>query len=243
MRRTTLSGVMLGLFLFCVSGIVLASEVDELCERAKVLRKKSAISAEQGNREQAELLERESAELMEAAERMEQKARDRGETWDRSGIDKEVQHLKGRLENLLFKERKMREANAPEHDLAKVHGDIVATERELKQIHARRAEPGEHRLEFREQAEKLEIASRRIQHMRAAAQNLKMAEAHDLAHQVMEKADALERELQEGKQRLAAEMQKHHDGDDGMEIVRDLRAEVERLRAEVKELSLKIEKR
>ncbi len=39
-----------------------------------------------------------------------------------------------------------------------------------------------------------------------------MAEAHDLAHQLMEKAEAMGREVQEGKKRLAAEMQKAHGG-------------------------------
>jgi len=39
-----------------------------------------------------------------------------------------------------------------------------------------------------------------------------------------------------------AEMQNRHDGDNGVEVVRDLRAEVERLRADVKELQ-QLEKR
>jgi hypothetical protein len=40
--------------------------------------------------------------------------------------------------------------------------------------------------------------------LRVAAQNLKMAEEHTLVRQLMGKAEAMEREVQEGKKRLAA---------------------------------------
>ena len=70
-----------------------------------------------------------------------------------------------------------------------------------------------------------------------------MAEAHDLAHQLMEKAEAMEHEVQEGKKRLAAKMQKAHGGEHGPDVVRVLKEEIERLRAEVKELRQKVEKR
>ena len=97
--------------------------------------------------------------------------------------------------------------------------------------------------EYRPQAERLEAVARRIHHIRVAAENLKLAEAHDLAHQLMEKAEGMERELREGKQRLAAEMQKLQGVKDGPEIVRDLRAENERLRSEINELRQKVENR
>ena len=89
----------------------------------------------------------------------------------------------------------------------------------------------------------LEAASRRILYLRLAAQNLKQAEAHDLALQLMEKAEAMDRDVQEGKKRLAAEMQKVHGGDSGPNILRELKEEIERLRAEVKELRQEVEKR
>ena len=81
--------------------------------------------------------------------------------------------------------------------------------------------------------------------MRVSAQNLKIAEAHDLAHQLMKKAKAMERDLQVGKQRLAAAMQEvqSHQGEQMPDSVRELRAEIERLQVEVKELSQKGEKR
>jgi hypothetical protein len=239
MQRTTPSGMILGLLVFCCGGVLFASEVDELRERAKAIRKKASISAEQGKPDQAQRLERESAELLETAVRMELKNKGSGEP----GIDKEVRHLKDRLQDLLAKEKKLREANASEEELAEVRGQITATERELQAIHAHHAGPGKLPPEFHAQVEKLEAASRRIHHLRVAAENLKMAEAHDLAHQLMEKAEAMEREVQEGKRRLAAEIQKVHGREHGPDVVRELKAEVDRLRAEVKELRQKVEDR
>lgn len=244
MQRTR-SGMIFGLLLFCCGGVLFASDSDELRERARALRKKASISAEQGNQEQAERLERESAELLEAAERMEVKARGRGEKGDRPGIDKEVHRLKERLQDLRAKEQQMRKGKAPEQELAEVHEQISGIERELKQIHAHHAGHGEHPPEARAQAEKLEIVSRRIQHLRVAAQNLKMAEEHDLAHKLMEKAEAMERDVAEARQRLAAETHKGQErrGEHGPDDVRELKEEIQRLRAEIKELSQKIEKR
>jgi hypothetical protein len=192
--------MILGLLLSCSSGVVRASQVDELREKAKAMRKEASALAEQGDKEQAEKLEKESMKLLEAAERMERKDRERGEKRDRPDIDKEVRTLKDRLK-----------AELPP--------------------------------EYRPQAERLEAVARRIHHIRVAAENLKLAEAHDLAHQLMEKAEVMERELQEGKQRLAAEMQKRQGVHDAPEIVRDLRAENERLRSEINELRQKVEKR
>ena len=200
MQRITLSGMILGLLLSCSSGVVRASQVDELREKAKAMRKEASALAEKGNKEQAEKLEKESVKLLEAAERMERKDKERGEKKDRPDIDKEVRTLKDRLK-----------AELPP--------------------------------EYRPQAERLEAVARRIHHIRVAAENLKLAEAHDLAHQLMEKAEGMERELREGKQRLAAEMQKLQGVKDGPEIVRDLRAENERLRSEINELRQKVENR
>ncbi|MFY8199217.1 MAG: hypothetical protein ACOVLE_01000 [Pirellula staleyi] len=250
MQRTTLSGLILGLLLSCSSGVVRASQVDELREKAKAMRKEASALAEKGNKEQAERLEKESIKLLEAAERMElaaermeRKDKERGEKRDRPEIEKEVRNLKERLNDLTAKERKMKEAQAPKQEIAEVREQISGTERELHMIHLRHAGKAELPPEYRPQAEKLEAFARRIHHIRVAAENLKLAEAHDLAHQLMEKAEGMERELQEGKQRLAAEIQKLQVNNDGLEIVRDLRAENERLRSEVNELRQKVENR
>lgn len=243
MQRTTLSGMILGLLLLFCGGILFASEADELRKRAKAMRKEASVLAERGNKEQAERLEKEAVALLEAAERLELKTKGRGEKGDRPDIDKEVRQLKGRLHDLLAKEQKLKEAKAPEKALAEVREQIAGTERELHTIQAHHAGRVELPPEFRDQAEKLEAATRRIHHLRVAAQNLKMAEAHELAHEIMKKAESMERDVQERKKRLAAEIQKAHGGEHGPDVVRELRAEIERLRAEVKELRQKVEKR
>jgi prefoldin subunit 5 len=107
--------------------------------------------------------------------------------------------------------------------------------------------------ELRAHAEKLEAAVRRIHHLKVAAENLKMAEAHDLAHDIMEKAESMEREVHEGKKRLDAEIQnfrlgehwqrREHWPEHVMDIVQALKTEIEHLRAEVKELRQNVEKR
>ena len=244
MQRTTRSGMILGLLLLFCGGILFASEADELRKRAKAMRNEASVLAERGNKEQAERLEKEAVALLEAAERMELKTKEGfGEKGDRHDIDKEVRQLKGRLYDLLAKEQKLKEAKAPEKALAEVREQIAGTERELQTIQAHHAGRVELPPEFRDQAEKLEAPTRRIHHLRVAAQNLKMAEAHELAHEIMKKAESMERDVQERKKRLAAEIQKAHGGEHGPDVVRELRAEIERLRAEVKELRQKVEKR
>lgn len=96
---------------------------------------------------------------------------------------------------------------------------------------------------LRPQAEKLEMASQRIHHLRVAAEHLKLAEAHDLAHQLMEKAEVMEREVQEEKRRLLEEVHQQRRAPEGMDVVQDLRAEVAKLRAEIKELGAKLSHR
>ena len=217
----------------------------ELRERAKALRKEASAMAERGSKVLGGRLEIETGWLLEAAERLELTAKVRVEKEKRPGIDNDVQQLKERLQDLLAKQQKIREVSAPGPMLAKVQEQIAATERELQQIQARHAEHGEHRPENRAQAENLATAGRRIQHLRVAAENLKLAEEHDLAHKLMKQAEAMERDVQEAKHRLAAETRevREQQGEHGPEVVKELRAEIERLRAEVKELSQKAEKR
>jgi len=217
-----------GLLLFCYGGVLVASEADELRERARAMREKA---------------EKESAKLLEAADRLESKSKGRAEDGERGDIEKKVRHLKERMQDLRAKEKKLREADAPEKALAEVREQIAGTEREFHMTREHHAGHGELPPEFRPHVEMLETASRKIHHLRVAAENLKMAEAHDIAHKLMEQADSMERDVQEGKKRLAAEMQKAHGGDHGPDVVRELRVEIERLRAEVKELRQKIENR
>lgn len=245
MSHPMLSRMILGLALLG-GGALWASESDELRARARAMRKEAAVLAERGDKDKAERLEREAVQLIETAERMEMKARERGdkaERGDRPGNDLDVQRLKERLQDLLAKEKAMRKAQAPEKELAAIKEQIAGTEQKLKSVQSRQPGPGKIPPQFQAQAEKLASASRSIHHLRVAAENLKMAEAHDLARQLMDKSAAMERELEEAKKQLAAEIQKTQGADRGSEAIRELKQENERLRAEIRELRQKLEKR
>ena len=241
MTRVIFSGVILGLCLLSCCGTVVAAEGDELKERAKALRQKAASIIEQRNKEQAELLA--------AADQLEMKAKRGGEQSVRPGIEEHVQHLHQRLHKLVEQEQKLSGARGSESELVKIREMIGGTKHELEQIHAQHhGKPDEHHPgspEFRENAQKLESISHRIQHMRAAAVHLKQAEMTDIAHQLTEKANELERNVREAKHRLESQMREAHGNraDHLSDVVRELRGEIERLRAEVKELSRKVEKR
>lgn len=232
MQRSTLSGMIVGLVLLC-SGRLFASEADELRERARAMQKAASMMAERGTTEQAERLEKESLKLLEAAEQMELQQKKSGGEPD---INREARHLQDRLQDLLAKEKRLLEEQASEEELADVREHIAATKRELQAIHADRAGPGKLPPESHAQAEKLEAAARRIYHLRAAAHNLKLAEAHDLAHQVMQQAEAMERDVHAAKKRLAAALPRTQDHEYGPDVVRKLKEEIERLQAEVREL-------
>lgn len=238
MNVTAYSKVIFGLLLFVSGGALFASDVDELRERAKAMRSKAAHLAEQGNKDQANEIEKESTRLLEMAERLEAKSNGRPEKQVGFGIDKETLKLKDRLQDLLNKERIMRDERAPDSELMKVRGEIADIERALNNIQAQHAERGDHRPEFRAQIKKLERVGQRLNHLRVAAEHLKLAEEHDLAHKLMEKAADIERDVHAAKLRLAAEMHadSEHHGADRPDLVAKLKEENERLRAELREL-------
>ena len=179
-----------------------------------------------------------------AAEEDEFRERDRRAV--RTELEREIVHLRERLLDLAAKERELNEANAPQQELVEVREQIIGIGRELKQLHAHRARRQEHRTDLHEHAEKFEVATRRIHHIRVAAENLKAAELHRLAGELMEKAESMEREVQKARKHLAAEMKKtraHREAEGLGRLVKELRKEVERLRDEVKELRQQVERR
>lgn len=241
MRLTHIPALSICLLFFCGPHLS-ASEQDELRERAKAMRKEAAALAESGNPEKAEHLLQEAKQLLEAAERAQAKAEAHGEGHERQAHEREVQHLKERLRDLHAREQELRAANASEPELAEVREQIMGTEQELQKFLARRAQNMAAHA-WGPQAERLAAAQRRIHHLRVAAENLKLAEAHDLAREIMGRAENMEREIQEAKRRLMAERHPGPESRDGAGDVRELRAEIERLRAEVKELRQQAEKR
>ena len=243
MQRSSLSALVAGLTLFVYGQNLFALESDELVERARAIRKKAAATTEQANEA--------SARMLEAAERLEYQAKAGGESGELSGQEKKGRQLKERLQDLIAKSRQLREANAPDQQLADVHAEISEIEQNLRAMHAKHSDQTNHReyqgirREFRPQAEKLEAASRRIHHIRVAAENLKQAEIHDVAHQLMATAENMEQDVRRSKQQLAKEM---HNADErqrerGPDSTQELQEENERLRQMIKELTQKIENR
>jgi hypothetical protein len=84
-----------------------------------------------------------------------------------------------------------------------------------------------------------------LHHLRVAAEHLKFAEEHDLAHKLMTKAEDIERDLHAAKLRLAAEMhaESENHNADRPDLVAKLKEENELLRAELRELKQNADKR
>lgn len=237
MQRACLPGMFIGMMLIGMGGGLFASEAGEQPGGTPVPRK-AALQAKRGNKGLA------GRKKKEAAQRKSIASEHRSETGP-PGIDKEVRDLKERLQDLLARERTLKEAGASKQELAEVREQISTAEHKLDQIHAHNTGRREHRPELQRQAEKLDAATRRILHLRVAAENLKMAEEHDLARKLHEQAEVMERDVQEARRRLEAEIHDAHakSAEPGPDVVQELRAEIERLRAEVKALSQKVEKR
>jgi len=211
-------------------------------ERKETGRKDAAPTAEKGSKEQAERKDKEPVKGKEGAETKEAKPRVKGEPEGRPDFDKAVHRLKERFQELHAAEKKLREDKGSEKELAHVREQIQNTEREMKQLHASFAKGHESRPELKAHADKLGAAMQRLQHMKAAVENLKRAEMHDVANDIAKHAERMEQELQQAKQRLTAEASAHA-GQPQPDVIRDLKQEIERLRAQVQELSGKIEKR
>lgn len=93
-----------------------------------------------------------------------------------------------------------------------------------------------------EMAAKVEETGRKLQHLRAAAMNLRAAGLEDMAKQVAEKAEHLEREAREAKARLAKEAEQRPGPmmGPGAGPMAEMRKEIDRLRAELSELGRRV---
>lgn len=250
MQIKLLVGMMLGLLLCGQASLLWADEADELHERAKQVERISRELAKQGEREHAERFAQEAVKLQEAAKRAAVAAHEKqAKPVERTGIEQEMKSLHARLEQLHNEERKLTKSDASEQVIDKVREQIAITQREIERLKARVAERGSERAKpepsHSEPVKQIAAASRRIQHLRVAAENLKQAEMSDLAQKVLEQAEAMERELQIAKQHLAAEMKAahHQPTQPGADVVRELKEELQRLRNEVQQLHQKIDQR
>ncbi len=232
MMQKTLKAMVLAMLLGG-SGTLRASEADELRNRAKAIREAAAMLAERGQADVAERLEREARELSREADRREDGAR---RDIPRRDLERQIGRLKGRLQNLQAKKQTALDVRVSDHVLAEFREQIEETERELHALQERLDGGGEPRREFEAHDRKIEEAARRVHHIRVAAENLKAAGIHDLAMKLTEKAEILEREVREARERLAREV--HHPERPDLQDaeIRELRRQNDRLHAEIREL-------
>lgn len=189
-------------FLLLAPGLA-ASEADELRDKGRRAKQEALELKRVGRTEESGKLARKAAELLEAAERMGDR--------DPRGLEREMDKLHEHLKALRDKERRLKESHGSDEDLAAVRRDALETEQKLARLKAaferqvrqeERPLPGE---PSRDAAARLQEMGRRIEHMRIAAEHLHEAGAHDLAGQLMQKADAIEGEARETKRRLSAD--------------------------------------
>ena len=143
MRKSICVPVLIATAFLLTASASFGSEADELREKAQAMKREAVQLKERGRVQAAEDLARKAAELAEAAERLERKPPKVSE--------EEIEKLHGHLKDLLDKERRMKEARAPERDLAEIRERIAKTERELdglraahkKQVEGRKG-PGPH---------------------------------------------------------------------------------------------------
>jgi hypothetical protein len=233
MSKSILVPVLVATVLLLTASATIGSEADELREKAKLAKQEAVELKNLGRSEESEKLARKATELLEAAERLEGKRPKVSE--------EEIEKLHGHLKDSVEKERRLKESRAPERELAEIRERIAKTERELHMLpFGAKGKGGPEAEEQRkhEMMARLEEAGRHITHLRIAADHLREVGAHDLAGQLMEKAEVIEREAREAKMRMAMDAA-HREGLEQGGIpaqLEELRREVGRLREELKEL-------
>ena len=239
MKIFNLVAVVLGASLWLANPALFASEVDELREQVEILRKQLGAMEERARHDSVK-----SVDHADRFEGMPNQFPGQGGGRPR-GWEPNVRQLKQRQQDLERKVAAMREANASEQDLEIVRDQQAAIEKEIDQaLRAHRGGPGGPGGGVGRGGPvgvKLDAQVRRIHHLRVAAENLKQAEVHDLAHDLMEKVNAMEREVRAARSRLAEETPRlRRPGPEippaPREALRALQTENERLRAELNEL-------
>jgi hypothetical protein len=244
MKKQTLLAFVTTVTLSLFASTSIASQADELRERAKALHKEAAVLAERGEKGRSNELKQKAEELLHRAEKESNSQNENSKKGD-----DDILKLATKLRSLreMF-ERRQREG-ASEIDVQRVEKELKATAEKLsalkKEGRGNQAPPPEMKL----QIEKIERASKQVKHIRQAAEHLKMAEIHDMAEKFMARADEMEREIRKAKERMGAvETEKREKEMYGKEtpamqdIVRELRAEIEGLRDEVKALKAQLKK-
>lgn len=212
--------------------VLAADESKELRERAIAMRREAAELLANGHEEESNRLTKESMTLLEKARKI---AAVREQKPEQHHPDVAAMHE--RLRDLNAALEKGRAASAPDAEIKEFEEQIQQTKKKLAAIvvKAQSHHPANH--DRPEIGKKLEHAHRRLQHLRVAAENLKAAEMHDLAVEVMKKAEDLERDFRAAH----AESNREATGarSDVEQEMRLLREENERLQNTIRELSKK----
>lgn len=176
----------------------------------------------------------------EAKERREDEARRERAERDGRPEKPSPSELKQRLADLMAQARDA-EADGNRERLADLKPQIAEIQQLLKRISSANPELPP---ELRPQAEKLEILARRIKHVFVAAENLQAADMPDLAHELRQKAAAMERELAAGKEELMARAHAHKSPkpENPNRELQALREENEKLQRRLRELSEQLER-
>lgn len=246
------------LIVFVVTS-VWASEADELRAKAKAVQHEAEVLAKEGRQEEAEKLFRHVKDLLAAAEKHDDKSP--------KSSDREIDELHRQLKAIAEKE-KHAEKSQNKEALAELRKHRANIERELAELHEhheRKVGPKHADKHSPEMPEKLHAAARRLKHLHVAIENLHAAEMHDLAEQLAEKAEHMERELHQAHEQFAKERPSPEKGIPAIEKpshvepplkrppesklksvpahapIEELREELHRLRAELKELRQQIE--
>lgn len=176
-----------------------SSEADELRAKAKAVQHEAEILAKEGRQEEAEKLFRHVKELLANADKHEAKSP--------KSSDREIDELHQQLKAIAEKEEHA-EKTKDKEALAVLRKHRANIERELAE-HREHHGPkighkhvGKHPPEM---PEKLQEAARRLKHLHVAIENLHAAEMPDLAAQLAEKAEHMERELHQAHEQFAKE--------------------------------------
>jgi len=203
------------------NAFLLADEKTNTQEKPK---QEKVIQKERPNQKEAEgiskkrmQIERSLDELRAVEKKVSQEKGEDAENKLRQVRDK-INDLKNALQSLASPE-KSEKKKTEESNKGSQHAEKVAS-------HDAHLPP-----ELKAQILKLEYGQRRLKHLRVAAENLKLAEAHDLAMELTKKSDIMEQELAEFKKNLGMEMQQFHSKHP------ELAREMENRKAEEKELA------
>jgi hypothetical protein len=248
MQKVNLLACVATVTLSILSSSVFASESDELRERAKAMQREAAELAERGQADQSADLMRKAEELMHQAEKL--AARQEIDVKEDNAKKKPaILELSRRLQALRETLDTMQRNGAPEDKVRGVQTEMKAVTEKLALLKKEGHVSQSKNPEMKPQMEKLERAWKQVEHIRQAAEHLKMAELHDMAHQLMERAENIERDVRAAKERMAVEERelkkrevREKDAAPGQNIVREMRAEIERLRDEVNALKKQLRK-